>query len=94
LQSYGKTSFHGGSGEKTEWNCSVAGRKVRYNIVDTSGGRTNSIYFILFNIQNPATGSGAGVPTQIVQKNNFKHQKSVKILKNWPTCKPFCIEYI
>ena len=52
LQSYGKTSFHGGSGEKTEWNCTVAGRKVRYNIVDTSGGRTYSLFvvFELFGI--------------------------------------------
>ena len=44
FQSYGKTSFHGGSGEKTEWNSTVAGRKVRFNIVDTSGGQNHSSF--------------------------------------------------
>jgi hypothetical protein len=36
FQGYSKTSIHG---EKTEWNSVVTGRKVRFNIVDTSGGR-------------------------------------------------------
>lgn len=38
-ESYVKTSS---SGEKTEWNFTVAGRKVRYSIIDTNGSRSSS----------------------------------------------------